>query len=71
MGRSGVVHVLIDAHNVLYHDPELRRLMGDPESARRELERLLAGQRQLVLFYDGGPGGEARSLRRQDLAIER
>jgi hypothetical protein len=70
MNRSGVVQVLVDAHNVLHHDPELRTLMGDPERARASLEQLLSGRRHLTLFYDGGPGGETRTLHRQGLAID-
>lgn len=70
MSRSGQVHLLVDAHNVLHHDPELRRLMAEPERAHAELERLLADRPRVVLFYDGGPGGETRSLRRQGLTID-
>jgi hypothetical protein len=70
MSRSGVVHVLVDAHNVLHHDPVLRTLMHEPEKARAELERLLAGRQHLHLFYDGGPGGETRTSHRQGLAID-
>lgn len=70
MSRTGVVHVLVDAHNVLHQDPELRRLMHEPERGRSELERLLAGHHHLHLFYDGGPGGEVRTSHRQGLAID-
>ena len=70
MSRTGVVHVLVDAHNVLYQDPALRPLMTDPERARAELERLLAGRQHLHLFYDGGPGGESRTSHRQGLAVD-
>jgi hypothetical protein len=61
--------LLIDAHNVIHADAELRRLMHDPERARAELERLLAGRRCTTLFYDGGPDGAARSLRRKGLTV--
>ena len=70
MTRNGQVHVLVDAHNVLHHDPDLRHLMGEPEHARSELERLLADRPRVVLFYDGGPGGITQSLRRQGLTID-
>jgi len=70
MSRSGVAHVLVDAHNVLHHDPTLRTWMHEPERARSELERLLAGRQHLHLFYDGGPGGEVRTSHRQGLAID-
>jgi predicted RNA-binding protein with PIN domain len=70
MSRTGVVHVLVDAHNVLHQDPTLRPLMNEPERARSELEQLLAGRNHLHLFYDGGPGGEVRSSHRQGLAVD-
>lgn len=70
MSRTGVVHVLIDAHNVLHQDPTLRTLMHEPERARSELERLLAGRQHLHLFYDGGPGGEVRTSHRQGLRVD-
>lgn len=70
MSRTGVVHVLVDAHNVLHHDPILRALMHEPERARSEMEQLLAGRQQLHLFYDGGPGGEVRTSHRQGLAVD-
>lgn len=70
MSRSGQVHLLVDAHNVLHHDPDLQRLMHEPERARAELERLLADRPRVVLFYDGGPGGVTQSLRRQGLTID-
>ncbi len=62
--------LLIDAHNVIHADPDLRRLLTpDPERARAELERLLAHRGRCTVFHDGGPGGEARSLRRRGLAV--
>lgn len=70
MSRTGVVHVLVDAHNVLHQDAQLRPLMNDPERARAELERLLSGRQHLHLFYDGGPGGEVRTSHRQGLAVD-
>ena len=70
MSRTGVVHVLVDAHNVLHHDPILRVRMHEPERARSEMEQLLAGRQHLHLFYDGGPGGEVRTSHRQGLAID-
>ena len=70
MSRTGAVHVLVDAHNVLHQDPVLRPLMVEPERARGELERLLAGRRSVHLFYDGGPGGEVRTSHRQGLAVD-
>ncbi|HEX3132181.1 MAG TPA: NYN domain-containing protein [Planctomycetota bacterium] len=70
MSRTGVVHVLVDAHNVLHQDPTLRPLMNEPERARAELEQLLAGRTHLHLFYDGGPGGEVRTSHRQGLAVD-
>lgn len=65
-----MVHVLVDAHNVLHQDAELRPLMSEPERARTELERLLAGRNHLHLFYDGGPGGEVRTSHRRGLAVD-
>ncbi|HYE08065.1 MAG TPA: NYN domain-containing protein [Planctomycetota bacterium] len=62
--------VLIDAHNLLHQDPDLRRLLGTPEAARRALERRLAKRRDCWLFYDGGPGGEARSAVRGTLRLD-
>lgn len=70
MSRSGQVHLLIDAHNVLHHDPILQGLMHEPERARGDLERLLADRPRVTLFYDGGPGGVAQELRRSGLAID-
>jgi uncharacterized protein len=70
MSRTGVVHVLVDAHNVLHQDPTLRPLMNDPEQARTALEQLLAGRNHLHLFYDGGPGGEVRTSHRQGIAVD-
>jgi hypothetical protein len=70
MSRNGAPHLLIDAHNVLHHDAELRRLMGEPEQARGELERLLADRPRVVVFYDGDPGGVTHVLRRQGLTID-
>jgi predicted RNA-binding protein with PIN domain len=70
MTRQGPVHLLVDGHNVLHLDPELRRLMAEPERARAELERLLAHRQRVTLFYDGGPGGEAQNTRRHGLVIE-
>lgn len=61
--------LLVDAHNVIHADPDLRRMMRDPERARAELERLLAHRGRCTVFHDGGPGGEARSLRRRGLAV--
>jgi rRNA-processing protein FCF1 len=61
--------LLIDAHNVIHADADLRRMMDDPERARAELERLIAGRRCTTVFYDGGPGGAVRSLRRKGLAV--
>jgi predicted RNA-binding protein with PIN domain len=63
--------VLVDGSNVVHQDAELRSLAGqDPERARTELERLLAGRQRVAVFWDGGPGGEARSLHRKGLRID-
>jgi hypothetical protein len=70
MSRTGVVHVLVDAHNVLHLDPRLRPLMVEPEQARSELERLLAGRQHVHLFYDGGPGGGGGAGPREGLSID-
>lgn len=61
--------LLIDAHNVIHADAELRRLLRDPERARAELERLLAHRGRCTVFHDGGPGGEPRTLRRRGLTV--
>lgn len=61
----------IDGSNVVHQDAELRRLAGlDPERARAELERLLAGRSRVAVFWDGGPGGEARTLHRKGLRVD-
>lgn len=63
--------MVIDGSNVLHTDAELRRLAAiDPERARAELERLLAGLPRVAVFWDGGPGGEVRSLHRKNLRID-
>ncbi len=62
--------VLIDGHNLLHQDAALRRLLGTPEAARRALERRLARRRDCWLFYDGGPGGEARTAVRGTLRLD-
>jgi hypothetical protein len=62
--------LLIDAHNVIHADPDLRRMLTpDPERARLELERLLSGRQRTTVFHDGGPLGEARVLRRRGLSV--
>lgn len=61
--------LLIDAHNVLHGDVELRRLMAQPERARAELERLIAHRGRCTVFHDGGPGGEAQTVRRRGLNV--
>jgi hypothetical protein len=61
----------IDGSNVVHQDPELRRLAnGDPERARAELERLLGGRKQTAVFWDGGPGGEVRTVHRKGLRVD-
>lgn len=67
---SDPIHWLIDAHNVLHRDARLRPLMGEPEKARAQLEALLAGAGNMLLFYDGGPGGRASTTMRGGLRIE-
>ena len=64
-------YLAVDGSNVVHQDAELRRLAGiDPERARAELERLLAGRQRVAVFWDGGPGGEARSLHRKGLRVD-
>lgn len=64
-------YLAIDGSNVVHQDAELRRLAGlDPERARAELERLLAGRQRIAVFWDGGPGGEARTLHRKGLRVD-
>jgi hypothetical protein len=67
---SGAIHWLIDAHNVLHQDDQLKLLMDDPEAARAQLEELLDGEANICLFYDGGPGGRASTTRRHGMRIE-
>jgi len=62
--------LLIDAHNVIHHAAALRRLMHEPERARAALEALLAGRRDVLLFYDGGPGGVPTHSVRGGLRID-
>jgi predicted RNA-binding protein with PIN domain len=66
---TGVV-VLVDGHNLIHGDPELRTLTREIEAARRALEALLSGRPSVIVFYDGGPGGEARTTIRGGLRIE-
>lgn len=62
--------LLIDGHNVIHADADLARLLNpDPERARLELERIIAGRQRTTVFHDGGPGGEARSLRRRGVSV--
>jgi hypothetical protein len=71
MARSGMVQVLVDAHNVMYRHPPWQRLIeADAEAARAAFEQRLAGRANLHLFYDGGPGGEARSAWRHGLHLD-
>jgi hypothetical protein len=67
---SAPVLYLVDAHNIIYQDPALRRFAARPEAARAELEALLDGQANLLLFYDGGPGGRAHTAYRRSLRID-
>lgn len=61
----------VDGSNVVHQDAELRRLAGiDPERARSELERLLAGRTRVAVFWDGGPGGLAQTLHRKGLRVD-
>ena len=63
--------LVIDGSNVLHSDSELRRLATiDPERARAELERLLAGRARVSVFWDGGPGGSVRSLHRKGIRVD-
>jgi hypothetical protein len=63
--------LLIDGSNVVHQDAELRRLAGiDPERARAELERLLGGRHQTMVFWDGGPGGEIRTFQRKGIRVD-
>jgi hypothetical protein len=62
--------ILVDAHNLLHADAGLRALLGDIERARRELEARLRGRRDVLLFYDGGPGGEATVVWRDGLRCD-
>lgn len=63
--------ILVDAHNLLHQDPRLGPLVRrDAEAARRELERLLGAREDVVLFYDGGPGGVADARRRGGVRID-
>jgi hypothetical protein len=70
MSRTGLLHLLIDGHNLIHQDAELRRLMAEPERAHGELERLLAERSRITVFYDGGPGGETHTIRRSGLTID-
>lgn len=70
MSRAGPLHLLVDGHNVIHQDAELRRWMDEPERAHGELERLLAERSRITIFYDGGPGGETHTLRRHGLTVD-
>ena len=63
--------ILVDAHNLLHQDPRLGRLVRrDVEAARRELERTLGARDDVILFYDGGPGGVAEARRRAGVRVD-
>ena len=63
--------ILVDAHNLLHQDPRFATLVRrDAEAARRELERVLGARSDIVLFYDGGPGGAADARFRGGLRID-
>jgi predicted RNA-binding protein with PIN domain len=71
-GRGGPLHVVVDAHNCIHADAQLRTLMGDPEAARAALERRLAaharpGHAHVVVVHDGGPGGRVAHHHRHGL----
>ncbi len=70
MSRTGSLHLLIDGHNVIHQDAILRPLANTIEDAHAELEQLLAERPRVVVFYDGGPGGETHTLRRSGLTID-
>jgi len=63
--------ILVDAHNLLHQHPELGPLLRrDVEAARHALERRLGSRDDIILFYDGGPGGIADSRRRGGIRID-
>jgi predicted RNA-binding protein with PIN domain len=70
MSRSVVMHLLIDGHNVIHQDAILRSMADEIERAHGELESLLAERSRVTIFYDGGPGGETHTLRRNGLVID-
>ena len=63
--------ILVDAHNLLHHDARLGPLVRrNVETARLELERTLGARDDVILFYDGGPGGVADSRRRGGVRVD-
>jgi|HubBroStandDraft_1064217.scaffolds.fasta_scaffold317083_2 predicted RNA-binding protein with PIN domain len=70
MSRGGALHLLVDGHNVIHQDAALRKLAGEIEDAHAELELLLAERSRIIIFYDGGPGGQTHTLRRSGLTID-
>jgi len=68
--HQGPVHTLIDAHNVIYADARLRRLMDVPERARRALLEVLQGRPRLRVVCDGGPGGRHEVEVRGGITVE-
>jgi len=63
--------ILVDAHNLLHQDARLGPVMRrDVEAARLALERALGARDDVILFYDGGPGGVADARRRGGVRID-
>jgi predicted RNA-binding protein with PIN domain len=65
------VMLLIDGHNIMYRIPALAHQLraGDSEAARRAFEQCLCAVRDGHIFYDGGPGGRAQTLKRANLLV--
>jgi len=67
--RRGPVHTVIDAHNLIYADAQLRAYMDEPEAARAALLALVHGVPRLRLVCDGGPGGQPSVAVRQGVTV--
>jgi len=67
--RRGPVHTVLDAHNLIHADVQLRALMDEPEVARAALLELVRALPRLRLVCDGGPGGQPSVTVRQGVTV--
>jgi len=67
--RRGPVHTVIDAHNLIHADAQLRARMDEPEAARAALLERVRLLPRLRLVCDGGPGGQPSVAVRQGVTV--